>query len=378
MRKKIVHVIGNVRPGGGPGGYLYNLKQMLKMQKSNSVQVVSMHETNDNAAKSGLSRHIEGRNKLYQKFIDIFYIGYASIFKKVYDDATVLQLKDYEYVVFHDLNMLRNYMWRGYGKKQKIGVMIHSPIDPSRERAESLFGSKGAVWYQYIIDVVNLKLTLPFVDYVLLPCREAVEGYSEKYRKAIFQKRIIINPTGYIANDKELITPQLRKEERARLGFTDGDIVLGYFGRYNKDKGFDVFNMAASMDKSARLKFICAGQGPIVPHSNIKNLGWIKNVSHYIGLVDYIVVPNNVCYFDLIVLEALSLGANVIVTYVGGSKILDKDFVHFIHGHTVHDKAHQINEIALNNHAVESSLIKNYFNDNFSPEKFVERFEKID
>lgn len=105
-------------------------------------------------------------------------------------------------------------------------------------------------------------------------------------------------------------------------------------------------------------------------------MGWVTNVRELIATVDWVVVPNRVCYFDLIILEALSLNKNVLTTRVGGSRYLDSRFVTFIDFNDGQlDTVGAINDIKNNMKNIED--IESYFLEEFSVEKYISRMSNI-
>lgn len=76
--------------------------------------------------------------------------------------------------------------------------------------------------------------------------------------------------------------------------------------------------------KELDAKVIVAGkQGNIPAPQNPSwiEIGWTKNPYSIINSADIFILPNRETYFDIAMLEALSLGKIILATYTGGNKI---------------------------------------------------------
>jgi len=109
-----------------------------------------------------------------------------------------------------------------------------------------------------------------------------------------------------------------------------GDIVVGFCGRWSEEKGPDVFvDIAARCAAVPQLRFIMTGAGPL--ESQIKRqirnlpsgvrfdcLGDVKDITEVIRLCDVIVLPSRIDGRPMIVMEALACGVPVLASRVGG------------------------------------------------------------
>jgi glycosyltransferase involved in cell wall biosynthesis len=70
--------------------------------------------------------------------------------------------------------------------------------------------------------------------------------------------------------------------------------------------------------------FVFAGEKPMTNRdlSNIRYVGYVKDPGSALLAADVVVVPNRHTYFDLGVLEAMSVGANVALSPTGGNRHL--------------------------------------------------------
>jgi glycosyltransferase involved in cell wall biosynthesis len=109
-----------------------------------------------------------------------------------------------------------------------------------------------------------------------------------------------------------------------------GDLVVGFCGRWSEEKGPDVFvDMAGRCAGVPQLRFIMTGTGPL--ESQIKRQirklpsgvrfdcrGDVKDIIEVIRLCDIIVLPSRIDGRPMIVMEALACGVPVLASCVGG------------------------------------------------------------
>ena len=72
--------------------------------------------------------------------------------------------------------------------------------------------------------------------------------------------------------------------------------------------------------------FIAGTEGPLyhLEHNRWIEVGWTKDPGSVIQASDVFVLPNKETYFDLVMLEVLSLGQIVVASYTGGNKYFAK------------------------------------------------------
>jgi glycosyltransferase involved in cell wall biosynthesis len=93
-----------------------------------------------------------------------------------------------------------------------------------------------------------------------------------------------------------------------------------YIGRRIKIKGFDIvlesFQKAYQSDPSLRLILIGSGEPIRLP--GVVDIGQSAEPASWLVVCDYLISANRQSYFDLSVMEALSLGTPIIIAYTGG------------------------------------------------------------
>jgi len=125
-----------------------------------------------------------------------------------------------------------------------------------------------------------------------------------------------------------------RKEIRNELKLTQEDILIGFVGRLEKEKGVDILiNAFFQLSNIANLKLLIIGDGSLF--NNYKHkvdqigidkcvifAGGKKNLSEWLSALDIFIQPSRAEGLSLATIEALSVGLPIIATDVGGTKEL--------------------------------------------------------
>jgi glycosyltransferase involved in cell wall biosynthesis len=287
-----------IRPGGGPGGYVWNLRLGLSAAKhASDVNYWSMED----AATNTLSTKTGGDN-LASRIRNRMYRGPAlpSTLR-----AAIHQSKS---VVFHGYQSPRRLKFaRAAGKK--VVYMPHSPslmADELRMNRELAGNHMSKLeWDHYFETERDLFRE---ADLVVFPSENAAACYDAIVRQVPTAIEYI--KSGVKGFAQEPRTPKTRSE-------------ILFAGRYVSHKGFDLFLAAAQevarTDGGARFSSI--GNGPIsVPASSVVvDHGWQPRPADFLREADVVVVPNRVAYFDLLPLEVASVGRGMVMTEVGGN-----------------------------------------------------------
>lgn len=152
--------------------------------------------SDDNQFGSKVSKFTSKTSGLMQVVIDGLYLVYVSYLKKIYSKEDLEYLGSAKILIFHDMNMFRNYCRMNSHRDQSLAVMIHSPKDPVEERLDSIKKNFLKESYRKFLDYIILKKTLPLADSILLPTKYSIDGYSEKYRAEMQKLKSYIVPTG--------------------------------------------------------------------------------------------------------------------------------------------------------------------------------------
>jgi glycosyltransferase involved in cell wall biosynthesis len=136
-------------------------------------------------------------------------------------------------------------------------------------------------------------------------------------------------------------TPQERARARQRLGFNDGEFVVGMMARFRPEKGYDVFfaGALAAATEVRSLRIVAIGGGPLLEQfraqyarerdgHRVQVLDDISDVAGCLHAMDVAcLLPAGNEGFSNSVLEKMAVGLPLIVTDVGGNAeaVLDRE-----------------------------------------------------
>lgn len=164
-------------------------------------------------------------------------------------------------------------------------------------------------------------------DILIYPSYESMEPakkFVPDYDSLIKNKDVRFVATG--ANAILLRTPRSKAKEK--YGIT-GKFVVGYLGRHNSIKGYDLLQRAAKklFAEHKDIVFLIGGnQGR--EFKPLRNKRWIEcgrvNPADFLPAVDVFVLPNRDTYYDLVLLEVMSAGIPIIASHTGGNISVQK------------------------------------------------------
>lgn len=344
MRIKVKNVIFtsleiNSR-AGGPSGYIANLKQGLEGNSmGEGVVVISKEKDNKHLKnKLRLKRFLscwvpipklrrEFRSWLINKDVTTseFSVSLQSLYYK--ELLSELDRYDFESITCHwirDALVIRKYL-DSRNSKAKLILMSHSPQPASEEayiidklsddpNAEKNYKKRQKMEY----DAFNSA-----ADYLLFPSREAMEPYEkglEYFEQLKQRKNFIFLPTGCCKLHTDNTKEKLRRIYKIKTPF-----VICYIGRHNKIKGYDILKSIAWEILKIRedITFLIGGL-PSKEIAPLDNERWIElgfvNPADVFQVSDCFILPNRQTYFDLVLLEAMSMGCPVFASATGGNK----------------------------------------------------------
>ena len=310
-----VFFTGKIAPIGGPSGYLYNLQKGLLEKNFNNVKIIGSISRCNSKYATPLSR----KNR-YIKFIARV-INFCN--RNLMWHVSILpSLKRAKVVHFHyspDFDAITPKL-----SQNTIKVFTsHSP-EPSYLEYQNDLLKKGISGAELKILVLKRKeidkRAFMHSDRVVFPCIEAVECYSEFLNSINFDySKIDTVLTGTESPSINLPAHEFRQMHGILLNTK----VVCYVGRKTLIKGFDVFlSVASLMRNHPGYCFVCAGVGELDTSSaeNVLDLGWTDDPGSLLNACDIVVAPNRSTYFDLGILQAISLGKTVIASFSGGNK----------------------------------------------------------
>lgn len=302
-------------PIGGQEGYLFNLSHAL-----------TQLDYNVDFIRYGVPTRKTSR-KLPHRLIELLRaIKYSNTLKihKSYDPTWL----DYDVIHFH--RTLDMYYYRSFLRQYKGKVVLtsHSPCAYHQEMINKLNKFDYRLLKKEINKLEEIdQYAFSRADYIVYPCAEAEEPYFHswpRYREIRDPQKMRFILTGI-----NQCTPEIPKDiTREKYHLSDSDFVICYAGRHNKIKGYDnLIKIGMSAIKELDAKVIVAGkQGNIPAPQNPSwiEIGWTKNPYSIINSANVFILPNRETYFDISMLEALSLGKIILTTYTGGNKVFKK------------------------------------------------------
>lgn len=245
--------------------------------------------------------------------------------------APVRDFNEYDIIHFHQADHF--YLERENLKDYK-GIVIyqsHSPLPWGQEQCKDI-----SKWYDRCIPHMAEeyeeidKWCFERADYIVFPCSDAEEPYVKNWPYYATIQSECKERYKYILTG---IMPAFAKIPRAdvlkQYGIPNDGFVISYVGRHNTVKGFDILKEIASQyfSEDPNAWVVSAGQeAPFkrLSHERWKEIGFTNDPHSLISASDVFVLPNRVTYFDIVMIEILSLGKIVIASRTGGNKYFEK------------------------------------------------------
>ena len=316
-------------PKGGPYAVGYYIYQQLKLQNVKSVEFLPDYVTN----KYG-QRLI--RFPLFHKILQPVYRIYSRYkrYSRLLSTGgySKVDLSQYDIVHFHKTIDILEAKQSLKEYKGKVMLTSHSPEPLSKEiwdnyltKFEKIFFSR---MYKRLIELDEYAFNR--ADIIHFPCVEAEEPYFKNWPlygriKAQNAEKYVYIPTGI-----PCCSPKRdRKTVREELSIPEDDFVNSYMGRHNKVKGYDNLKLIGEQLLTTYVNtWVIVGgkEGPLTRYSHPRwiELGWTNDAHSYIAASDIFVLPNLDTYFDIVMLEVLSLGKIVVASRTGGNKYFER------------------------------------------------------
>ncbi|MCB5321489.1 glycosyltransferase [Yersinia intermedia] len=314
MINKILHFIDVIRPGGGPSGYLYNLKNT---EEGHDYFVYSVSRSD---ARSGQYNKKKFPIFLLRHILAITYIIRLLGLKKIPNENII---NKYKYTLVHSVPMASRLL-KVKNKEINLGLMYHGPVSYSTEVMDNLVlgygGFLSKTFYKRVLQYLENRVYNK-MDFIVTAAKEGLSAYTDI--KVDYSDKLFEVTTGL----PEIKSNLSKVEARDLVGLPQTKMVVGYFGRYHSHKGYDIYRQEIDL-LSARddILFVSAGVGPlnVVSYNNYINFGWRTDIQNLIIACDIVVLPNRYTYFDLLPLECLSLSRPVAISRTGGNLKLER------------------------------------------------------
>ena len=317
---------------GGPSGYIANLQNGLTLFDDHSAKIAvvgDIYQPQESRIKKSLLKLLtfwvpckKWRRDLRSRLDSVLF----EQADKYAQYAKELDKYDFLSITCHtidDVLFVRKYLNKR-NLKAKLILMSHSPQPPSQETYDALLRQKNPDAEAIYRELAKKeKEAFYSEDIFLFPSKEAMEPYTSSlpyFDDIIKQKVIKFVPTGC----KPLHTDCSAEELRKRYQITT-PYVISYMGRHIPIKGYDLLKNIAKKLLSVRqdVTFLIGGRMqsgiPPLKHKNWVELGFV-NPAEIFCVSDCFILPNRQTYFDLILLEALSMGTVVFASDTGGNK----------------------------------------------------------
>lgn len=321
----------NLAPKGGPlaVGYYYN--EEMKRRGEHTLEFNHVNKSYEEFHRKG--RNITSRlPKWFNNFHRI--IRGIRNRKKLLNGKMLAPPRDfsqYDIIHFHDTKSM--FLERENLKKYtgKVLYQSHSPLPWGQEQCQDL-----SPWYGRLIPNMKAKYEVldrycfERADYIIFPCEDAEEPYADNWEFFKDYKSKNVERFKYILTG---IMPSISKLSRCEVlkcyGIPENDFVISYVGRHNTVKGFDLLKEIAQkyFDIEDKAWVISAGlESPFtrLNHSRWIEIGFTNDPHSLISATDVFVLPNRVTYFDIVMIEILSLGQIVVASRTGGNKVFEK------------------------------------------------------
>jgi glycosyltransferase involved in cell wall biosynthesis len=236
-------------------------------------------------------------------------------------------LNSYDLIHFHSTDSLYKARTSLDLFKGRVILQSHSPEPRGREMFTAL-----PSWIKVLFPFFKKrfekmdKFAFERADYIIFPCAEAEEPYYHTWPYFKFFHDIKPNAFKYVLTGiPEAQAKRGRDDVLAEMHIKSDAFVISYVGRHNYIKGYDILKEIGKqyLDIDEDSWVLCAGkETPLkgLEHPRWKEVGWTTDPHSYIGASDVFVLPNRETYFDIIMMELLSLGKIVIASNTGGNK----------------------------------------------------------
>lgn len=379
MKKKVLiyYPESHLKPVGGPAGYLWNLKQGLAKNACSEVDIEFYKNSPDR-----FENNVALKEKIPTRIVELRRaIDYSFFLRKKF--PMDLSINNYDIIHFHwteEMYLNREFLEQYKGK---VILTSHTPCAMHKEKIDRLNPKDYRHFKRWIDKLEEIdKYAFSRADYVFFPCEQAEEPYYHtwanypKYKDANKYRYI---PTGIIG-----CTAKVGKSEyRSLHGIPDDAFVISYAGRHNEIKGYsDLKEMGKKiLDKYPNVYFLIAGkEEPLkgLDHERWIEIGWTTDPHSLISASDVFVLPNKETFFDLILLEVMSLGTPVVMSNTGGNKYFSSFNSRSLITYDTHTEAIEAIESFMNMSMEEMAETKkeelSIFNSRFTVDTFAKNY----
>lgn len=366
MKVLIYKYLEDLAPVGGPNGYCFNILNELKKRNNDSIVFL------DNKPKD------KYKSNSLKKYFQTFF----SLFKKKNSNVN---FNEYDVIHFHSTKELYKNRKQLSKYKGKVLLTMHSPIPYHMEMVENIKNHHrflGAFLRKRSFSKID-TYSFNRADIILLPCKEAEESFYAHWKKyksihdsnASKYKYI---PTGIVPAKTKIPADEYRKS----LGYSKEDFIVAYVGRHNQVKGYDRIIEVCKVLNDEKIKFLVGGKEFPIKAPDFKNwkeIGWTNDPYSLINCANTFILPNRETYFDIALLEALSLGKTCIISETGGNKVVIRNSNGGVYGFKDEKECAGIIRKLFESHIgyEPDKNVKKLFEENYSIERFVDSYLEL-
>lgn len=319
----IFNYSGKASGKGGPIGYLSHLYSGFVKDVPELLSITQSGTKMRSNVTS--SRSITSNIAFLFEIKSIFsYIKKGLLVRKKYAST----INSYELLHLHESESV--FYLRFFAKyKGKIILTSHRPEPLADEVINSMRAKlKGRYRLLYLFLEWIEKYSYNKADAFIFPSVHAARIY-EKFPGFVEHTRG--KSIEYVVTGLNFKSPTASKEEyfkqhNIKLGLDKK--VVSYIGRHNCIKGYDRVVSSFDIIRKNDACVIVAGAPGTIEYPKDDNwveLGYISDAMNLMNLSDIVFIPNRNTYFDLVIIEALSLGKIVITSNTGGNLDIAED-----------------------------------------------------
>lgn len=315
--KLLIHWPENdIKPKGGPSGYLYNLISGFQEIGFSDYSLLPPQ-------KDKLQNNTFIREHIPQRIRDIRRLIKFTKLPNTKNEAPV-NYSDYDCIHFHstlDMYLHREALKQYYGK---VILTSHSPCAYHVELLNRLNNFDKRIFSSALkkLKVID-EYAFNRADYIIFPTEDSEEPYYHTWN----EYHRIRNKDKYrylLTGIKPAKVSLSRSQVRRKYNIPSDAFVISYVGRHNPIKGFDELrNFGLDILSDNNIWFLIAGKE--YPIKGLNNphwveCGWSNDPYSLIAASDLFILPNKETYFDIVLLEVLSLGQIVCISNTGGNR----------------------------------------------------------
>ncbi len=319
----LIHVPQNdLSPVGGPCGYLYNLKNGLDAIDCNEIDFLPALPFAKRAIRKA-SFLVHSHQSLEQK---LEYRADELLTYLKRDNKPSVDYSRYRSIHFHATRDLYAYRKSLEHYDGSVVLTSHTPCVPFDEVYESYkrLTNKTVQSELKILEKVD-EYAFQRADVVVFPCKAAEEPYYHTWKR-YSDIRKEMNVQYLLTGSPEVVAKSSSDLIRNQYSIPSDAFVVSFVGRHNDIKGYpDLIKIAKKvLSQRSDVYFLIAGKINDTidfPKSDRWiEAGWTNDPYSIINASDLFILPNRETYFDLVLIEVLSLGIPVLASCTGGNK----------------------------------------------------------